>query len=45
MDGCVVWGSRVIVPPPSQQVVLQQAHYAHPGLFISYLFIAAQQGL
>ena len=32
MDGCLLWGSHVIVSPPGQQVVLQELHYAHPGM-------------
>jgi len=29
MDGCLLWGSRVIVPPPGQKLVLQELHSAH----------------
>ena len=31
-DGCVLWGSRVIVPPPGRQAVLQELHEGHPGI-------------
>jgi len=31
-DGCNLWGSRVVVPPQDQQVVLQELHTAHPGM-------------
>ena len=30
-DGCLLWGSRVIVPPPGQALVLQELHETHPG--------------
>jgi len=28
-DGCILWGSRVVVPPQGQQAVLQELHIAH----------------
>ena len=31
-DGCIVWGSRVVVPTPGRQRVLQQLHEGHPGM-------------
>ena len=31
-DGCVLWGSRVIVPPKGRKVVLKMLHEAHPGI-------------
>ncbi len=31
-DGCVLWGSRVIVPRPGQSVVLEELHQCHPGI-------------
>ncbi len=32
LDGCVLWGSRVIVPPPGRDQVLQELHETHPGI-------------
>ena len=32
LDGCILWGSRVVVPPQGQQAVLQELHSAHPGM-------------
>ena len=31
-EGCVLWGSRVVVPPPGRQAVLQELHEGHPGI-------------
>ena len=31
MDGCLLWGSRVIAPPPGHAAVLTQLHECHPG--------------
>ena len=31
-DGCILWGSRVVVPPQGQKAVLQELHSAHPGM-------------
>ena len=31
-DGCVLWGSRVIVPTQGQVQVLDQLHQSHPGI-------------
>ena len=31
-DGCVLWGSRVVVPPPGREALLGQLHNAHPGI-------------
>ena len=30
MDGCVLWGERVVVPPPGREQVLQELHKTHP---------------
>ncbi len=30
-NGCVLWGSRVIVPPQGRDSVLKELHEAHPG--------------
>ncbi|XP_062400896.1 uncharacterized protein K02A2.6-like [Sardina pilchardus] len=31
-DGCVLWGSRVVVPPPGRNTLLQQLHHGHIGI-------------
>jgi len=31
-DGCVLWGSRVVIPPPCRQAVLMELHEGHPGI-------------
>jgi len=31
MDGCILWGARVVVPPPGREQVLQELHETHPG--------------
>ena len=31
-DGCVLWGSRVVVPPKGKARVLKMLHEAHPGI-------------
>ena len=30
-DGCIVWGGRVVVPPPGRESVLIELHGGHPG--------------
>ena len=30
-DGCVLWGSRVLVPPPGREALLQCLHQGHQG--------------
>ena len=30
-DGCLLWGSRVIVPPQGRSKVLTELHESHPG--------------
>ena len=32
MDGCILWGARVIVPPPGRESVLRELHETHPGI-------------
>lgn len=32
LNGCVLWASRVIVPPPGRQLALQELHETHPGV-------------
>ena len=31
-QGCLLWGSRAVVPPQGRKAVLQQLHEAHPGM-------------
>ena len=31
-QGCLTWGSRVIIPPQGREVVLQELHEGHPGM-------------
>ncbi|KAK0139329.1 hypothetical protein N1851_024035 [Merluccius polli] len=31
-DGCVLWGSRVVVPPLGRDALLQQLHHGHIGI-------------
>ena len=31
-DGVLPWGNRVIVPPPGQDLILQELHACHPGI-------------
>ena len=31
LNGCILWGSHVIVPPQGRQVVLEELHETHPG--------------
>ena len=31
-DGVLLWGIRVIVPPPGQDLILQELHACHPGI-------------
>ncbi|XP_039862929.1 uncharacterized protein LOC120718450 [Simochromis diagramma] len=31
-DGCILWGSRVIVPPPGQSQIIEVLREAHPGI-------------
>ena len=32
LDGRLLWGSRVVIPPQCQQNILQEMHSAHPGM-------------
>ena len=29
--GCVLWGSRIIIPPPGRRKVVEELHEGHPG--------------
>ena len=31
-DGCLSWGSTVVIPPQCQQNILQELHSSHPGM-------------
>lgn len=31
-QGCVMWGSRVVIPPQGRSTVLQELHEGHPGM-------------
>ena len=32
LDGCLLWGARVVVPPKGQRLVLEELHDAHVGM-------------
>ncbi len=32
IDGCLLWASRVIIPPPGRGLILQELHETHPGV-------------
>ena len=32
LDGCILWGTRVVVPPPGRTRVLEELHETHPGV-------------
>lgn len=31
-DGCILWGSRIVVPPQGRHIILRDLHNAHPGV-------------
>lgn len=31
-QGCLLWGSRVIIPPQGRETILQELHLCHPGI-------------
>ena len=31
-EGFILWGSRVVVPPPGREAVLRELHEGHPGM-------------
>ena len=31
-DGCILWGSRVVIPPPGRERILEELHEGHPGI-------------
>ena len=32
LDGCILWGSRVVIPSKATATVLQELHEGHPGI-------------
>ena len=31
MDGCILWGAQVVVPPPGCKAMLEELHETHLG--------------
>ena len=31
-DGCILWGGRVVIPPPGREALLLEVHGGHPGI-------------
>ena len=31
-DGCIMWGSRVVIPPQGRKYMLEELHDTHPGI-------------
>ena len=31
-NGCILWGLRIVIPPPGREAVLQELHEGHPGM-------------
>ena len=31
-EGCIVWGTRVVVPPQGHEMVMHELHEGHPGI-------------
>ena len=31
LDGCILWGSRIVIPPQGRDLALQELHETHPG--------------
>ena len=31
-EGCILWGTRIVVPKPGRDAVLQELHEGHPGI-------------
>ena len=31
-DECILWGSRVVIPPPGRPKVIDKLHAGHPGI-------------
>ena len=32
MDNCLLWGSRLVIPPTGRKLLLEELHEAHPGI-------------
>jgi hypothetical protein len=30
--GCILWGYRVVIPPPGRKLILEELHEGHPGV-------------
>ena len=50
LDDCLLWGSRIIIPPAGQSCLLDKLHETHPGasrikVFGSQLRLVAKDGL
>ena len=30
-DACILWGSRVVIPPPGRPKIIEELHAGHPG--------------
>ena len=31
-DGCILWGSHMVIPPQGRELVLQELHETHPKM-------------
>ena len=31
-DGCILWGHRVVIPPPGREKIVELLHESHPGM-------------
>ena len=31
-EGCILWGTRIIIPEPGREAVIQELHEGHPGM-------------
>ena len=31
-EGCILWGTRVVVPPQGRELIMQELHEGHPGI-------------
>ena len=31
-EGCILWGSRIVIPAPGREAVLRELHEGHPGM-------------
>lgn len=44
LDGCLLWGSRVIIPPSGRAQVMEELHEAHPGVSRMKILCVAWDG-